>query len=168
MARPLKTGGIEYFPLDSDWDRKVRLFKARFKLEGIGFLVTLFQEIYRDGYFISWDEETQILFSDEHSIDRERMQEMVEFALDKEIFNHDIYDRKTILTSRGIQKRFLRGCCKRQRVGIEHDLILLDETEIKDNINPDKVVINGVKDDYGYTNRKGKGKGKGNKKEIEK
>jgi len=151
MARPIKTGGIDYFPLDVDWERKVRLFKAKYKLMGIGMLVTLLQEIYKEGYCLEWNEDTQILFSDEHSIDFEIMNEMVDFAIKQDVFNKDIFDKQNVLTSRGIQKRYLKGCHRRSLVEIDHRFICVTENDIKDNINPDKVTINNINDSNNTT-----------------
>ncbi len=152
MARPHKTGGIDYFSIDVVWERKVRIFKAKYKLEGVGAFVTLLQEIYKDdGYYLDWNKETQILFCDEHSIDLELINEMIEFAVELSIFNKPMFEKFGVLTSSGIQKRYLRGCSKRSHVELDQKFVCVDKNSIKDVINPIKVTFNRIKGDDNTT-----------------
>lgn len=51
MARPKKIG-MDYFPVDTTWDVKMQLVKAKYGLEGIGCIIELFKAIYHEGYFL--------------------------------------------------------------------------------------------------------------------
>jgi hypothetical protein len=58
MARPKKQG-LEYFPLDVTMDDKVQLIEAKHGIIGFGILIKMYQKIYSEGYYYSWEEEQQ-------------------------------------------------------------------------------------------------------------
>lgn len=140
MGRPVKTG-LDYFPLDTSWDIKIKLLKAKFHLIGIGCMMELFKDIYHEGYAIKWDEDTKLLFADDNSIDIQTLDEIVNFALSKGIFSRPIFDKTGYLTSHGIQSRWKKACVdsKRSTVEIDHDLDLLSKTPEE---TPSKTVSN--------------------------
>ena len=139
MARPIKIG-LDYFPMDTTWDIKMRLLKARYKLEGVGLIVELYQAIYREGYALIWNEDSRILIADETGISIERLDEIVGFAAAKDIFDSRILG-KGYLTSHGIQARWVKACTdtKRKENKIPTDIDLLqhdneftpEETHVK-------------------------------------
>ena len=60
MARH-KQDGLLYFSFDTDFfyaDKRIKRFHAKFGNDGIIFYIYLLTEIYRNGYYISWDEDT--------------------------------------------------------------------------------------------------------------
>lgn len=107
MGRPTKFG-LDYFPLDTEWDMKMRLVKARFGLVGIGCIIELYKLIYHEGYYIKWDDETRLLFSSDNHIDEITLTEIVVFSTEKGVFDAGKLDFLGVLTSRGIQKRWLK------------------------------------------------------------
>lgn len=125
MARPIKQG-LEYFTVDTDWDRKMKLFQAKFKAEGVGIIIILWQWIYNKGYFINWDDETKLMFASDNHIEEMRLDEMIDFAIEKEIFSKRIYNQYRILTSKGIQKRYLNSCLKRTEIRLHKKLLLIN------------------------------------------
>ena len=126
MARSTKVG-LDYFPMDTTWDRKMKLFKAKYKLLGIGLITEILKTIYNDeGYYYPWDDETSILFADEHSIDELLLSEMVDYAIEKGIFDIGIYEKYNILTSTGIQKRYFNSSLKRNQVVFIKEILLID------------------------------------------
>ena len=124
MARPIKTG-LDYFPMDTIWDRKMKIFKAKYKLAGIGLITELFKTIYSEGYFYPWDRDTRIIFADEHNIDELLLSEMVVFAIGNGLFSKHLFDKFNILSSSGIQKRYLNGALKRKRIVFHADFLLI-------------------------------------------
>jgi hypothetical protein len=126
MPRPIKSG-LDYFSLDTTWDVKMKLVKAKFKLVGVGCIIELFKTIYSEGYALKWDEDTRLLFADENGLDLERLDEIVKFAIEKDVFDQGIFEREGYLTSHGIQARWLKIslASKRQNVNIERKLDLL-------------------------------------------
>lgn len=130
MARPLKQG-LDYFPIVTDWDQKMKLIRARFGLFGVGTIVAIFQEIYAEGYAKKWDEDAQLLFSSTNGTTIQAVKEVLDFAILKDIFSQKIYEKSETLTSHGIQTHWLFVVkeSKRVRSEIDPNLCLLDETE---------------------------------------
>lgn len=139
MARPIKIG-LDYFPMDTTWDMKMRLLKARYKLEGIGLVVELFQAIYKEGYALGWDEDSRLLIADEASISIERLDEIVSFAVSKGIFDSRAI-KKGYLTSHGIQARWVKACTesKRKENQIPPELDLLQPSSV---FNTEETLVN--------------------------
>lgn len=124
MAR--KKIGLDYFPVDVSWDQSVKIFKAKYGLKGIGFLLSIWQSIYTEGYFVAWGEDEQLLFSSENGLTESETMEMVSFSADKGIFDKHTFDEHRILTSKGIQKRYLEACTKRSEVVFQKEYLLIN------------------------------------------
>jgi len=126
MGRSLRQG-LEYFSVYTGWDVKMKLMEAKFGLEGIGFIISLWQLIYSEGYFLIWNnEETKLLFAKEHNIEIEKQQKIIDYALDRGIFSFDMYDKYGILTSRGIQKRYFEKNLKRTDIHFCKEFLLFE------------------------------------------
>jgi uncharacterized protein with FMN-binding domain len=129
LARPTKTG-LEYFPLDVNflYDIKVRKIIKPLGPEAIGVLVYLLAEIYKDnGYYISWNDDICFLMSDLTGIDEELIKDVVSKALEVDFFNQDKYKKYNILTSKGIQNRYISATEKRKNTNINDDYIIKNE-----------------------------------------
>ena len=128
MARPHKQG-IDYFSLDVILDDKFELFEAEFGLQGFGFIIKLFQKIYEaNGYYYKWSEDEKLLFSKRVNVDLNLINDYINSALKREIFCQNIYEKYNILTSKGIQKRFLEASKRRKRIEIIKEYFLIDIT----------------------------------------
>ena len=129
LARPTKTG-LEYFPLDVNflYDIKVRKIIKPLGPEAIGVLVYLLSEIYKDnGYYISCNDDICFLMSDLTGIDEELIKDVVSKALEVDFFNKDKYKKYNILTSKGIQNRYISATEKRKNTNINDDYIIKSE-----------------------------------------
>lgn len=144
MARPMKDG-VDYFPLDVNVDKKFRLVEAKFGIVGFGVIVKLFQLIYAEnGYYCEWDEDTALIMAAENSCQKyplsiDDVQNIIREALTRGIFDMGMFAQYSILTSKGIQRRYLEMTKRRSRVDIEQRYLLIRI--------PEKVVnvyINGV------------------------
>lgn len=124
MAR--KKIGLDYFPVDVSWDQSVKVFKAKYGLQGIGFLLAIWQSIYAEGYFAAWGEDEQLLFSSENGLSESETSEMVSFSMDKGIFDRSIFEAHGVLTSHGIQKRYLEACFKRSEIIFQKEYLLIN------------------------------------------
>lgn len=121
MARPMKDG-ISYFSFDVDFlnDIKVRKIKRQFGNDGIVVVISLLANIYRDrGYYMTWDDDTAFVLGDEVDVDEEVVIRIVNKALEVGMFDQEMYDKHRILTSRGIQKRFLKAAERRKDLKLE-------------------------------------------------
>ncbi len=126
MARPHKQG-IDYFSLDVVLDDKFELFEAEFGLQGFGFIIKIFQKIYEaNGYYYKWSEDEKLLFSKRVNVDIDLINDYINSALKRDILSQSIYEKYNILTSKGIQKRFLEASKRRNRIEIIKEYFLID------------------------------------------
>ena len=116
MARP-KSKGLLYFPVDIDFfeDNKIRIVKARYRSDGVMIYLFLLCEIYRQGYYIKADEDFLYIISDELGIDQNKVKQVLNFLLNKSLFDSKLFSSDKVLTSAGIQKRYQLGIKERMR-----------------------------------------------------
>jgi hypothetical protein len=167
MARPQKEG-LDYFPLDVDMDQddKIALIEARYGLVGFGVVIRLFMKIYKNSYFYEWTEKEQLLFARRVNVDINVINEIINDCLKWGIFDESIYEKHKVLTSRGIQRRYLKAADRRQRVQINSTYLLLDDEEV--NAYKNLVIVNNNHHSSNYNaniNPQNKEKKKESKKE---
>jgi len=131
LARPQKEG-LEYFPIVTSFDDKINLIIAEFGPEGLGIIIGLFQRIYINGYYVNWNEDTLMLFATKHvNTEITRVNVVLTKCLQRNIFNEELYSKYGILTSRGIQKQYLKVCKDSRRKSVqfikEYCLVVNDE-----------------------------------------
>lgn len=125
MARPQKEG-LDYFPLDVVLDDKFELIEAELGLEGFAVCIKLMQKIYQNGYFYVWDDARRILFSKRAGITPEKVDAIIESAFRWGLLHRDMFERFSILTSGGIQKRFVKSVKKRVNVKMIAEYLLIN------------------------------------------
>lgn len=119
--------GIEYFSMNTTFDTSVRLLLARFKNSGLGIWVRILQALYREeGYFMAWDEESALLLAEELSEDVKTLNQVVEFCVNKEIFDNNLYSKYKILTSRRIQENFYKAVSRRKDIDVRSDFVIYE------------------------------------------
>lgn len=128
MARPTKQG-LDYFPLDVQLDDKFHIIEAEHGLEGFAIVIKLLQKIYSEGYYYEWDEMQQILFSKSVSVDRNKVVSVVNDCIKWKLFDEEMYKKHRILTSRGIQRRFVQAIYKRTNVEMIEEYLLIDVSD---------------------------------------
>ena len=133
--------GLDYFSLCVNLDEKFELIEAEFGLKGFAVIVKLFQRIYgQRGYYCEWTEEIELLFAqrcgygDSTEKSRNAISEIVRAAIKRGIFDKELYEKYRILTSAGIQKRYLEACARRKEVTIEKAYLLLCNTQLFKNV----------------------------------
>ena len=128
--------GIDYFPLDVHLDEKFELIEAEFGLKGFAVIVKLFQRIYgQQGYYCEWTNEVALMFSKGCMLGINVVSEIVMAAIKRGIFDSTLYEKYGILTSVGIQKRYLEACTRRKEVTIKKAYLLLCNTQNFKNVN---------------------------------
>lgn len=127
MARPTRQG-VDYFPLDVHLDNKFKFVEIKFGLEGFAVVIKMLQEIYSQGYFCDWGEDEKLLFSNEHNVDFDRLIEITNECVEREIFDLDLYQEHKILTSRGIQARYKEIVRRRKDVDVTEEYLLVEGT----------------------------------------
>lgn len=120
--------GLSYFPVDTMFSIPMRKLKIHYGPEGIGIVILILQMIYHEGYALTWDDETCCLFCRENNIDEATVGKIIEFCLERGIFDRNLFLTKKILSSAEIQKQWLKICqqSKRKGMSIEHGVSLLD------------------------------------------
>ena len=139
MARPTKKG-LDYFPLDVDFlsDLKVRRIIKACGKEAVHILVALLANIYRDeGYYVLWDDDLAFLVADEVGTKEGTVEELVKKAVQVKFFDKDIFDKYSVLTSKGIQNRYILATKERKKVELEFKYLLTNE------VNRSNISING-------------------------
>lgn len=144
MARPINKG-LDYFPLDTDIDQddKIALVESDFGVEGFGIVIKLLMKAYSNGYFYEWGEKEQKLFVRRVNVDINTLSAVVNACIRWGVFDRHIFERFEVLTSRGIQKRYLEATTRRKDVELYEEYILLSKTEIAKYLN---VVIVNIED----------------------
>jgi hypothetical protein len=128
MARPKKQG-IDYFPLDVSFfsDIKVRKILRACGSQSASILICLLCNIYSDkGYYILWDEDLPFVIADSVGVSEGAVKEVILKALQVEFFNQDLYNRYKILTSGGIQSRFIAAVYKRKEIEYKSEYLVSD------------------------------------------
>lgn len=169
MARPKKVG-LDYFPMDLTSDDSLELLEAECGLEGFAILVKIWQKIYKNGYYIEWNEDVETLFSRKINSEKTKVNSVITTCFKRNLLNKHIYVTYGILTSRGIQKRYLRACIdsKRSYVPFIKELILVNSEFTK--VISEFISINSeeTRGYYGSLDTKEKEKEKGKENEREK
>lgn len=165
MARPTKEG-LDYFPLDVDieQDEKVALIEAQHGTLGFAIIIKLFMRIYKNGYFYEWGEKEQLLFSKIVNVDINSVNEVINDCLKWGLFDTNSYEQYRILTSRGVQSRYLEATIRRKEPKIIKEYCLLSNEELNSynylvivNINGERVeVIDNKKSQSKVKESKGK------------
>lgn len=127
MARPRKTG-LDYFPFDCDFfeDRKMIAISGEFGIKGEIVAVKLLCEIFRNGYFIEWDE--LLKFKLAHicpGVLPEIIEQIVHRLVLWGFFDDGLFNESRILTSVDIQERYF-NVAKYRITSRELPYLLLD------------------------------------------
>ena len=141
MARPQKIG-LDYFPMDCHLDKNLKAIIRKFGAEGFGVVIGLYQHIYSEGYWMKWCSETAEDFALEISVEEDVLSSVLDFCIKREIFNSSIYKTEKVLTSRGIQKRYLNAIERRKCQQLPlYNLINVDINAVNVDNNPVNVDI---------------------------
>ena len=129
VARPTKTG-LDYYPMDVGFlrDKKVRLLRSEFGPSSVLFVLYVLGKVYEgDGYFLAWDKDELLLAADELRETPTYISEVLKGCLSRSLFDERVFQMFSVLTSAGIQRRYLRGCEKRDVITVFSEYWLLNE-----------------------------------------
>lgn len=124
--------GIAYFPMDCHYDDdKIPLIEAEHGLEGFAIIVKLFQKIYGSfGYYCVWNDRAEILFAKSCGVAPDAVKSVLTTAMNEMIFDKNMYEKYGILTSHGIQKRFMTIAKRRRAIFDKPEYVLLSPEEL--------------------------------------
>lgn len=129
--------GLMYFRLDCDLfqDRKLKRLMRRWQNDGLAVYLALLCEIYRDkGYYIVADKDLIADIADTCLLDDDRTSNIFRDCIELGLFDRQLYEHRELLTSRGIQARYLDiMAVLRRKAGIDAEYSLISSEEIGDN-----------------------------------
>lgn len=131
MARPQKEG-LDYFPLDTDIaeDEKILYLEAETGLEGFAIYVKLLSTIYRNSYYMMWTETQLSIYSRRFFVDKNTLSTVVSVCKNIGLFDKNLFEKYQILTSHGIQSRYLMALERRSSIKMIDEFCLLDKEKI--------------------------------------
>ena len=110
MARPNKTG-LDYFPFDVDFfaDEKIAAISGEFGIKGEITVIKLLCAVYRNGYFILWNEPMKYkMLRDLPGISAELIDQIVNRLVRWGFFDEGLFDSVKVLTNRHIQLKWIK------------------------------------------------------------
>ncbi len=146
--------GLDYFELDCQLEEKVRLIQAEFGLKGFAVVVKLYQKIYGEfGYYCEWNDDSLLLFMSENGLSSDNknlINEIVSACIRRNIFSERLFKEFGILTSHGVQTRYLNATVRRGRVELKKEYLLISVGKNQGNVvinenNVDRNQINVCK-----------------------
>lgn len=133
MARP-KQDGLLYFSFDTDFfyaDKRIKRLHSKYGNDGLMVYIYLLAEIYRNGYYISWDEESAEDAAADLCLKEGFMEQVMTYLRGRSLLTESTLSTGvTIITSPGIQRRYqeAKKGCKRQ-IEVNKEIWLLSKEE---------------------------------------
>lgn len=130
--------GINFFPFDTDFfqDKKVRLIKGEFGSKGVMILIRTLCAIYSDkGYYMEWEEDDCYLWSEDLGCDcsPNLIGEVINRCVKRGLFNEKVFHAFGVLTSHGIQIRYINAASRRNEIRIIKEYALFDKSELNES-----------------------------------
>ena len=129
MGRKKKIG-LTWFRMDVDIFQDIKVRKLIRRQGGKAFTVyaLLLGDIYRNGYYMRWDTELPFIISEQTGYDEVYIQEVIKSCLSLGLFSEKLFNTEGVLTSRGIQTRYLDALnYMKRKAEIEEYSLLSDE-----------------------------------------
>ena len=147
MARP-KKNGLDYFPIDVDIfdDEKVIPVSSEFGTKGDGILIRVLCAIYRNGYYVEYSDAFIFKIAKQAGEAYDTVFDVISGLVKWSFFDKYMFETFKVLTSKGIQKRWMEATRKRVVEYKKLDFWLLniedkktvsaEETGVSGGINP--------------------------------
>ena len=131
--------GINYFPIGVNFmeENAMEVIEAKYGIKGSAIVLKLLCKIYKEGYYIRWDEEQCLIFANKagREVQAEEVQGIIEILFIKGILDRNSYRENGILTSENIQKVWLEATKRRKRELSELPYLIVKPE--KENGKPD-------------------------------
>lgn len=132
--------GIRYFNIECEHEDKLEYILAKHGIAGYGIVIQLWRKIYQiEGYFCDWKEKNKYLFAKNIGVSVEELNLVIDTCFEEKIFNEEKFKEYHVLTSAGVQKRWLKIVkdCKRKDTDIDENLDLTGVTPEKKPKTPE-------------------------------
>lgn len=143
MARPTAKG-VEYFPLNVNFinDLKVRKLLLSCGAEAIAVLIYLLSTIYKDeGYYVEIHEDEIDLIALDVNVTPEFVLKVINKACEFRFFDVNLYNNFNILTSKGIQERYLKITERRKNSVVITQFNLINVYNNSVNVNNNSINV---------------------------
>lgn len=147
MGRKRKSG-LDVCPLDVNMlsDIRMRRLIRRHQGDAIAVYTALLCLVYRDGYYVEFNDDVRFFLSEQTGIEECKVIEIVEDAVACDLFDAAVFGAHGVLTSQEIQDTYLEECgrTKRKTVLVKY-VISSEETPICSEeivINSEEISIN--------------------------
>ena len=111
--------GINYFPVGVNFmeENAMEVIEAKYGIKSPAIVLKLLCKIYKEGYFIRWDEEQCLIFANKagREVQAAEVQGIIEILFIKGIMDKNSYLENGILTSESIQKVWMEATKRRKR-----------------------------------------------------
>ena len=111
--------GINYFPVGVNFmeENAMEVIEAKYGIKGSAIVLKLMCKIYKEGYYIRWDEEQCLIFANKagREVQAEEVQGIIEILFTKGILDRNSYQENGILTSESIQTVWMEATKRRKR-----------------------------------------------------
>ena len=110
-------------------DKKIKLLKGEFGARGLLIILSTLCRVYStNGYYASFDDDDAILTADELGVGvtPELVRAVVQGSVKRSLFDEGVFNQFGVLTSPGIQRRFIRAVATRDDIPIFEEYWLLD------------------------------------------
>ena len=130
--------GINYFPIGVNMEENaMEVIEAKYGIKGPAIVLKLMCKIYKEGYYIRWDEEQCLIFANKagREVQTEEVKGIIKILFIKGILDENSYREDGILTSESIQKVWLEATKRRKRELSELPYLIVKPE--KENGKPD-------------------------------
>ena len=144
--------GIDSFLLDCHTNENLSEIEASFGIKGFAVIVRLWQKIYSEkGYYCEWIERSPLLFlanwfGGNSGVDLNFIKEVIAAALRIGIFHQELYEKHSILTSEGIQRRYFDVVKRRKELTVIEEYLLVSVDNFKGNVYRKRISVNKNKE----------------------
>lgn len=109
--------GLDYFPLDISFyrDYKIRKLIRRKSGQALTVYIVLLCKIYENGYYLPWDDEKSFILFEDTDIEEDIVIDIINYCVEVDLFDKQLFEQDHILTSRGVQERYLSACSMTKR-----------------------------------------------------
>ena len=136
--------GLKYFPLVTDFfqDRDVRRLMLCCGEAGVLLYIYILCATYAKSYCLKWDEDMLMDASMDLRCETERLEEALNYMLEKGFFDRELFQQRGLLSSKAVQRQF-QECARvmRKKRVVDRELWLLsqEETNTAISFSDDKI-----------------------------
>ena len=130
MARPIKEG-LDYLPLDVDFfeNPKIETIAEDYGCAGECIILRLFCKIYDNGAYIKYNDLLIKPLAKHTGTSAEIVNNVIKSAIEYEIFDKDKFEQYGVLTSKGIQERYLFAKKRSKNIDVPDEYLLIEKEQ---------------------------------------